>query len=225
MTQELGHHANSKWTKKDYNYFKNFQCKEKELVQLLCDKFIHVFVYCFLCCAYWELLLHWTSSIIVDLSLSRPILRESTQIDYSSYTCRTHSDIWPLRILISGWLWNTCAVNQRDSSSSLHQYYIGSGWLGERSRGTKSGADSNGNIALHSRPLTEGAGGFVNLYCRLCTAVLALNCSVCNVLSNYYLDFIQTLRFCIICLCVYSIIYALFVRLISIINKQNLIFY
>lgn len=79
MTQELGHHANSKWTKKDYNYFKNFQCKEKELVQLLCDKFIHVFVYCFLCCAYWELLLHWTSSIIVDLSLSRPILRESTQ--------------------------------------------------------------------------------------------------------------------------------------------------
>lgn len=105
--------------KKD-NYFKNFQCKEKELKQLLCDKFIHVFVYCFLCCAYWELLLHWTSSIIVDLSLSRPILRESTQIDYSSYTCRTHSDIWPLRILISGWLWNTCAVNQRDSSSSLH---------------------------------------------------------------------------------------------------------
>lgn len=71
-------------------------------------------------CSYWELLLHWTSSIIVDLSLSRPILRESTQIDYRSYTCRTHSDIWPLRILISGWLWNTCAVNQRDSSSSLH---------------------------------------------------------------------------------------------------------
>lgn len=102
------------------NYFKNLLCKEKELMQLPCDKFIHVFVYCFLCCAYWELLLHWTSSIIVDLSLSHPIFRESTQTDYSSYTCRTHSDIWPLRIIISGWLWNTCDVNQRDSSSSLH---------------------------------------------------------------------------------------------------------
>lgn len=175
----IGASCQFKVNKKNYNYLKNFLCKEKELMQLLCDKFIHVFVYCFLCYAYWELLLHCTSSIIVDLSLSHPILRESTQIDYnSSYICRTHSDISPLRILISGWLWNTCAVNQRDSVSPLHQYYIGSGWLGERSRGTKSGADSNGNIALHSRPLTEGAGGFVNLYCRLCTAVLALSCSI-----------------------------------------------
>lgn len=180
------------------NYFKNLLCKEKELMQWLGDKFIHVRLF----------------------SYAVPI-----ENYYSSYTCRTHSDIWPLRILISGWLWNTCAVNQRDSGSPLHQYYIGSGWLGERSRGTQNGADSNRNIALHSRPLTEGARGAVNLYCRPCTAVLAMNCSICNVLSNYYLDFIQTLRFCIICLCVYSIIYALFVWLISIIDKQNLIFY
>lgn len=48
------------------NYFKNLLCKEKELMQLLGDKFIHVRLF----------------------SYAVPI-----ENYYSSYTCRTHSDI------------------------------------------------------------------------------------------------------------------------------------